>query len=227
MNRIAQLVPLALLAVAHLGIFPTSSFADEEEVPAPPFIQAAPEPSQWTIKIEYSSEDLDSIFSGDSSEEIIVKKATGLTYKEQTSSEGSKSTTWTAGGLVMEQKSDWPAGYLLSYPSETVVPDFFIPALGPDTFVRTESIGGTKCHYHETNKSAVPISTADPDEIGKSLTRVWIDARTRLPVRVIEEGSVTTTYEYRFAKSSDSLTLPPEFQERLRLWQTRPGAKNN
>ncbi len=227
MNRIARLVPVALLAVAHLGIFPTSSFADEEEVPAPPFIQAAPEPSQWSIKIEYSSDDLDSIFSGDASEEIIVKKAAGLTYKEQTSSEGSKSTTWIAGGLVMEQKSGWPAGYLLSYPAETDIPDFIIPALGPDTFVRIESIGGTKCHYHETNKSAVPISTANPDEIEKSKTRIWIDARTRLPVRVIEEGSVTTTYDYRFTKTTGDLTLPPEFQERLRLWKNRPGARNN
>ncbi len=227
MNKFVRFAPAAFLTFAQFTLLASNAVADDEAAPAPPFIQDAPDPSQWTVKVEYPPDSPQASTADTAGKEILVEKSGGLVHMKRTDPSGETLTTWIADDLVMERRSEWPTGYLISRPAESAIPAFDIPKLGPDTFIRTEPVGGVKCHYHECTRAAVPMETANPDDHDPQKTLVWIDARTRLPVRVIENGSIQTTYNYRFSTYSGQLTLPPEFQERLRLWKERPAAKGN
>ncbi len=222
------MVALFTLFCGNLAFSQTINNSTQGAESDPPFVNPAVDPSSWKVTIRQESSDPDFKPPGGGNLQIEGAKNGGVCRLVTSSDGGSKITEWITDGLKMTQQADWSSERVLSIPVVSETPEFDLPTLSTNTFIRTELLNGRMCNYHEifdnmgTARVAGELRNQPRGEI-----RVWIDTETLLPVRTVDIGSVVTTSDYKFVNAAPALDLPPVFQSRIDRWEKIRALREN
>jgi hypothetical protein len=217
----------ALLALGFSACLPSGLGQEKNEPPpAPPLVQPLPQNLRWTMSFTIRKELLAPKEPGRAPplstfpKEVRITKTGDIEEQAITWSDQSHSTAYFARGFRLHQD---PSNGIVVVQTGAIDPEavhaipqpgwFGVEWIKPSSFQGTVNLGGLPCH-HYLEKTSAPLPEADsPDApFSKRIVReAWIDAKSRLPVKVVAHLGVVT-----FAidpTPAAPVTLPPEFQK--------------
>jgi hypothetical protein len=191
-------------------VFSAASLLAQEAVPQPPLLAAAPAVSRWTIATEAPAAESGATARGPV---LTVCKSGGHRLEVTVTPQGTRSESFVVKGLSFQKRAGFAPGDI--YVESAVAGDFPEFAwVKAENFIGTKSESGKKYHVYawtpasmvmETTGASRQVAPAQMGAQGGKTIEAWIDAETRLPVRLVHP---TFRKVYTFAKSSPSDALP-------------------
>jgi len=223
-----QRIPAALLVLGFAACLPSGQGQEQkEQPPPPPLVQRLPQVLSWTMSFTIREELLAPKEPAQATlptfpKEVRINKTGGIEEQVLAWSDQTRSTAYFAKGFRLYKD---PASGVVAVQTGAADPDdvhaipqpglFGVEWIKPAFFQGTVTLGGIPCHHYVegTGGSAPRLEAGSHNRpLSEGIAReAWIDAKSRLPIRVLAHLGVV---DFTFSSTPGSpVALPSEFQK--------------
>jgi hypothetical protein len=222
-NKASLLLRLAFFALPLPLIFPPANAQDQanpaSQLPDGPLPAPAPDYSQWVVTFSNPEDKNKGPGSSSTSAMITTTKTGYIIHEEIVNGSGAKLDEWHVGNTLYTKGS----GSTLWNEARSGRSSSFeaFPASGfrnldwvtRNSYVGTIVLAGHSCLVFVPERPQ-KLDLSDPVQLDALTTYAFLDANSRLPVKVRFNG-VTSIYQFK-DPPTEKLTLPPDLTSQLK-----------